>query len=62
MLVKMFSGRTPAQPRVNLPSLVVSADCANVVLLTRVSGSTFAYIVSSNTKKNRPYRPAVANI
>ena len=58
----MFRGRTSAQPRVNLPSLVVTADCAAVVTLTRVSGSTFAYIVSSNTKKNRPYRPRVANV
>ena len=58
----MFRGRTSAEPRVNLPSLVVTADCATVVMLTRVSGSTFAYIVSSNTKKNRPYRPTVANV
>ena len=58
----MFRGRTSAQPRVNLLSLVVTADCATVVMLTRVSGSTFAYIVSSNTKKNRPYRPTVGNI
>ena len=57
----MFRGRTSAQPRVNLLSLVVTADCADVVTLTRVSGSAFAYIVSSNTKKNRPYRPGASN-